>query len=128
MKGENIMSEVVMRYRMSERDAYYSGRVVNGARNVTLLGDCATRLMAKEYGNTGRCVAVPKCRLYAPCFPGDYIEYHARVASVEGKKVTIETRCFKVAEVPKNPPFESSADILEKPVLVIAAIMIYDLP
>ena len=55
-------------------------------------------------------------------------EVKEKIASVEGKKVTIETRCFKVSEVPKNPPFESSADILEKPVLVIAAIMIYDLP
>ena len=122
------MSEMCMRYRMSERDAYYSGRVVNGARNVTLMGDCATRLMAKEYGNIGRCVAVPKCRLYAPCYPGDYMEYHARITGVDGNRVTVETRCFKVACVPENPPFESSADILEKPVLCLAAIMIYEVP
>lgn len=122
------MSEMCMRYRMSERDAYYSGRVVNGARNVTLMGDCATRLMAKEYGNTGRCVAVPKCRLYAPCFPGDYMEYHARISKVEGNQITIETRCFKVACIPENPPCESSADILEKPELCLAAMMVYELP
>ena len=122
------MNEMVMRYRMSERDAYYSGRVVNGARNVTLMGDCATRLMAKEYGNIGRCIAVPKCRLYAPCFPGDYMEYHARVSSVEGNKITVETRCFKVACIPENPPCESSADILEKPELCLAAIMVYEVP
>lgn len=122
------MSEMCMRYRMSERDAYYSGRVVNGARNVTLMGDCAARLLAKEYGNIGRCVAVPKCRLYAPVFPGDYMEFHTRIANTEGNKVTIEARCFKVACVPEDPPFESSADILEKPVLCLAAIMEYELP
>lgn len=122
------MKEMCMRYRMSERDAYYSGRVVNGARNVTLMGDCATRLMAKEYGNLGRCVAVPQCRLYAPCFPGDYMEYHARIDKVEGQRVTMEVRSFKVGYVPKDPPFESSANILEKPELCLAAFMVYELP
>lgn len=120
------MREMCMRYRMSERDAYYSGRVVNGARNVTIMGDCAARLMAKEYGNIGRCAAVPKCRLFAPVFPGDYIEYHARITEEEGKKVTMEVRCFKVACIPENPPFESSVDILEKPELCVAAIMVYE--
>lgn len=122
------MSEMCMRLRMSEWDAYYSGRVVNGARNVTLMGDCATRLMAKDYGNIGRCVAIPKCRLYAPCFPGDYMEYHARVTGEEGNRVTMEVRCFKVAYVPKDPPCESSANIMETPELCLAAIMVYELP
>jgi 3-aminobutyryl-CoA ammonia-lyase len=122
------MSEMVMRYRMSERDAYYSGRVVNGARSITLMGDCGYRLMAKEFGNTGTCIAVPKSRLFNPVFPGDYIEFHARLVEVDGKRVTIETRCFKVAQVPEDRPFESSAEILEKPILCIAAMMVYELP
>ena len=122
------MSEMIMRYRMSERDAYYSGRVVNGARNITLMGDCGYRLMAKEFGNTGLCVAVPKSRLFNPVFPGDYMQYHARIVSVDGKRVTIETRCFKVAHVPEDRPHESSADILEKPILCIAAKMVYEHP
>jgi len=122
------MSEMCMRYRMSERDAYYSGRVVNGARNVTMMGDCASRLMAKEYHNTGRCVGVPKCRLYEPCFPGDYVEYHARILGTEGKRVTIETRCFKVAYVPEEREHDSSADIIEKPPLCLAAVMVFELP
>lgn len=122
------MSNMCMRYRMSERDAYYGGRVVNGARNVTLMGDCATRLMAKEYGNIGRCVEIPRCRLFAPVYPGDYMEYHARILEKNYNRVIIECRCFKVGCVPENPPFESSADILENPVLCLAAKMIYELP
>ena len=122
------MSEMVMRYRMSERDAYYSGRVVNGARSITLMGDCGYRLMAKEFGNTGTCIAVPKSRLFSPVFPGDYMQFHARIVEVDGRRVTIETRCFKVAHVPEDRPHESSADILEKPILCIAAMMVYELP
>lgn len=122
------MSELCMRYRMSERDAYYLGRVVNGARNVTLMGDCVSRLLAKEYGNVGVCRAVPKCRLFSPCIPGDYMEYHARVKSVEGNRVTVEVRCFKIAGVPENPPYESSMDVLETPDLCVGAIMVYEVP
>ena len=121
------MTDMCMRYRMSERDAYYGGRVVNGARNVTLMGECCSRLMAKEFGNVGRCVAVPKCRLYAPVFPGDYMEYHARVVETDGKKVTMEARSFKVAYIPEDKPFESSADIMEKPELCLAAVMVFEL-
>jgi hypothetical protein len=113
---------------MSERDAYYGGRVVNGARNVTLMGDCANRLMAKDYGNIGRCSGVPKCRLFRPCVPGDYTQYHARVVDEKDGKITIETRCFKVGCIRADRPFDSSADVLEKPELVAAAIMIYELP
>ena len=122
------MKDMCMRLRLSERDAYYSGRVVNGARNVTLMGDCTTRLMAKEYGNIGRCVAIPKCRLFAPCFPGDYMEYHARITNVEGKRITMEVRSFKVGYVPENPPHESSSNIMETPEHCLAAVMVYEPP
>ncbi len=52
----------------------------------------------------------------------------ARIVEVDGKRVTIETRCFKIAQVPEDRPFESSAEILEKPILCIAAMMVYELP
>ena len=47
------MSEqtVTMRYRMSSRDEFYGGGVVNGARSITYMGDTADRLMAKVCGN-----------------------------------------------------------------------------
>lgn len=122
------MSEMIMRYRMGERDAWYGGRVVNGAKAVSMMSDCASRLMAKEYGNIGRCIAVPKTRLFLAVYPGDFTEYHARILGEEDGKVTIETRCFKIATVPENPPFESSVDILEKPGLIAASIMIFELP
>ena len=59
---------ITFRYRMSDRDVFYGGGVVNGARSITLMEDAAKRLMAKTFGNTGRCVEVKKVRLYTPCF------------------------------------------------------------
>ena len=55
---------ITFRYRMSDRDVFYGGGVVNGARSITLMEDAAKRLMAKTFGNTGRCVEVKKVRLY----------------------------------------------------------------
>ena len=49
---------ITFRYRMSDRDVFYGGGVVNGARSITLMEDAAKRLMAKTFGNTGRCVEV----------------------------------------------------------------------
>ena len=60
---------ITFRYRMSDRDVFYGGGVVNGARSITLMEDAAKRLMAKTFGNTGRCVEVKKVRLYTPCLP-----------------------------------------------------------
>ncbi len=119
---------ICMRSRLSQKDCYYGGGLVNGARNVTLMGDCANRLMAKEFGNMGRCVKVTKNRMFCPCYAGDYMEYHARVLQAEGRRVTLETRCFKVGCLPENAPFESSADIIADPVLVMVMTAVYELP
>lgn len=112
------MSETVtFRYRMSDRDVFYGGGVVNGARSITLMEDTAKRLMAKVFGNTGHCVEVKKVRLYVPCFAGDYMEFIARVKKKEENRALIEVRSFKIIEVPENPPYPSSIDVLEDPPL-----------
>lgn len=124
------MSEqtVTMRYRMSNRDVFYGGGVVNGARSITYMGDVADRLMAKVYGNVGRCSKVKKIRLYVPCFAGDYMEFIARLKCEEGKKAIIEVRSFKIAVIPEKPEFESSIDVLEDPPISTEAVFEYEIP
>ena len=122
------MHEITMRYRMSTRDAFYGGGVVNGARSITLLEDAAERLMAKVYKNIGRCSKVKKIRLFIPCFAGDYIEIRARILKEENKKALIEVRSFKIAQIPEKPEFESSIDVLEDPPLSTLAIFEYEMP
>ena len=117
---------VTMRYRMSDRDVFYGGGVVNGARSITYMGDVAERLMAKLYGNNGKCVRVNRVRLYAPCYAGDYMEFIARVNSVVGKNTTIEVRSFKVAVIPEKPEFPSSIDVLADPPISTVAEFVYE--
>lgn len=117
---------VTMRYRMSDRDVFYGGGVVNGARSITYMGDVAERLMAKVFGNNGKCIKANKIRLYGPCFAGDYMEFIARINSIEGKKATIEVRSFKVAVIPEKPEFPSSIDVLEDPPISTAAQFVYE--
>ena len=117
---------VTYRYRMSDRDVFYGGGVVNGARNITLMNDAANRLMAKIFGNSGRCVEVKKVRLYAPSRAGDYMEYIARANEIDGNRALIEVRAYKIIEVPKNPPFPSSIDVLEEPELSTVVQFIYE--
>ena len=110
------METVTMRYRMSDRDVFYGGGVVNGAN----------RLMAKTFGNTGHCVKVKKVRLYVPLFAGDYMEYIARIKKTEGNKSLIEVRAYKIIEVPKDPPFPSSIDVLTDPPLCTVTQFVYE--
>ncbi|EFD04816.1 MULTISPECIES: hypothetical protein [Peptostreptococcus] len=122
----NDMQTVTFRYRMSNRDVFYLGGLINGARNITLMNDTAVRLMAKIFGNTGHCVGVKKLRLYTPSQAGDYMEYIARAKKIEGNKALIEVRAFKVIEVPSDPPYPSSIDVLPEPVLSTVAQFVYE--
>ena len=105
------------RYRMSSKDEFYGGGVVNGSRSITLMGDLADRIAAKVFGNSGQCIAVPKIRLYASVYAGDYMEYIGRVTKLENDEIAIECRSFKIVVTPENPPFPSSVDVLEDPIL-----------
>lgn len=123
-----MSTEVTLRYRMSDRDVFYGGGVVNGARSITLMEDTANRLMTKVYGNQSRCAKVRKVRLFVPCFAGDYMEYKARLLGEENGRAIIEVRSFKVAVIPEEPEFESSIDVLEDPPLSTVCIFEYVIP
>jgi len=90
------------------------------------MNDVANRLMAKEFGNTGHCVEVKKVRLYLPSYAGDYMEYIGRIKKIEGKRALIEVRAFKIIEVPENPPYPSSIDVLPDPPLSAVVQFVYE--
>lgn len=120
------MESITMRYRISDKDVFYGGGVVNGARGITLMEDCAKRLMAKVYQNTGRCTKVKKVRLYEPLFAGDYMEFIAGIKKQEGNKALIEVRAYKIIKVPENPTYPSSIDVLEEPPLCTVVQFVYE--
>ena len=118
--------ESIMRVRMSTRDLYYGGEVVNGARNLTLCGEVCNRVMIKSSGSEGRCTGFKSIRLLAPVHAGDFIEMIAKVIEVEGETRTIHCRGFKIAQDPKNPDHVSALDVLEEPVLAHEFIAYYE--
>lgn len=118
--------ETKMRLRMSSKDVFYAGGIVNGSRSITIMGDVATRLMIKSDGNEGRCLGFDKIRLYNSIFAGDYLEVIARVIGVEGKKKKIQCRTFKVAYNPNIPEQVSAIDVLENPILCTEFVATYE--
>ncbi|KAJ49053.1 3-aminobutyryl-CoA ammonia-lyase [Clostridium tetanomorphum] len=120
--------ETKMRLRMSSKDVFYGGGVVNGSRSITLMGDVATRLMIMHDGNEGKCVGFDNIRLYNPIFAGDYLELVGRILGVEDNKRKIQCRTFKIAENPNIVNQASAIDVLEKPILCTEFTAIYEVP
>lgn len=117
---------LIMRYRMSERDAHYGGGLVNGARSLLYMNDVAARFMTRLFNNRGRCTAMDICRFYAPVFAGDYLEFQARIVKQEGKRVTFEIRSFKIAYVPGKRAFDSTIDVYADPPMSAMAVYEYE--
>lgn len=105
---------------MSEHDAHYGGRLVDGARMLALFGDAATELLVRMDGDEGLFVAYDSVEFLAPVFAGDYIEAQGWVVSVgnTSRKMRFEARKVIAARTDVAP---SAADVLSEPVLVCRA-------
>ena len=55
------------------------------------------------------------------------MEYIAKIKKVEDGKALIEVRSYKIIEVPENPPFPSSIDVLTDPPLSTVVQFIYEI-
>ena len=56
----------------------------------------------------------------------DYMEYHAKMMKKEGNKAVIQVRSYKIIEVPENPPYPSSIDVLPDPPLSTIVEYVYE--
>lgn len=125
MEVKELNETATIRYRMSSKDEFYGGGIVNGSRAVTLMCDAAEKLVNKVFGNTGKCTEVESIRLYAPIYAGDYMEFIARVVEKTEDTVKMECRSFKVGGIPENPEFPSSVSILEDPTISTSMTIVY---
>ncbi|MCR2043007.1 hotdog fold domain-containing protein [Anaerosalibacter massiliensis] len=114
-----------LRYRMSSKDEFYGGGIVNGSRAITLMCDVAEKLVNKVFGNNGRCTEVESIRLHSPIHAGDYMEFIARVIDRKDDCIKIGCRSFKIAGIPEEPEFPSSIDVLEEPTISTDMIIVY---
>lgn len=113
--------ESVIRLRMSEHDAHYGGRLVDGARMLGLFGDVATELLIQFDGDEGLFVAYNNVEFKAPVFAGDYIEARGRIVHVGNTSRKMEFTAVKVIEANIDAQEPSAARVLEPPVIVTVA-------
>lgn len=121
MTMPNREYESVIRLRMSEHDAHYGGRLVDGARMLGLFGDVATELLIQLDGDEGLFVAYDNVEFKAPVFAGDYIEARGRIVHVGNTSRKMEFAAVKVIESNIDPNEPSAARVLDPPVVVTVA-------
>jgi 3-aminobutyryl-CoA ammonia-lyase len=113
--------ESVIRLRMSEHDAHYGGRLVDGARMLSLFGDVATELLIEHDGDEGLFVAYDCVEFKAPVYAGDYIEARGTITKVGNTSRKMEFHAYKVIEANIDSNVPSAARVLAQPLLVTYA-------
>jgi 3-aminobutyryl-CoA ammonia-lyase len=113
--------ESIIRLRMSEHDAHYGGRLVDGARMLGLFGDVATELLIQMDGDEGLFVAYDCVEFRAPVYAGDYIEARGSITKVGKTSRKMEFTAHKVIEANIDANEPSRARVLESPIMVTYA-------
>ena len=112
--------KVLIRLRMSAKDAHYGGNLIDGARMLQLFGDVATELLIRNDGDEGLFKAFDMVEFMAPVYSGDYIEAEGEIVSSgnTSRKMVFEAR--KVI-IPRPDINDSACEVLSEPVLVCKA-------
>jgi len=123
-----VNEEVSLRVRVSERDVYYAGGLVNGAWVLGLFGDVGTEISIKFDGDEGLLAAYKEIQLLAPIHAGDFIEGVAKIVKVGNTSRTIELEARRYIVPASTPEQPSAADVLPEPEVVAKATMIGVVP
>ena len=107
-------SKVMIRVRMSLKDAHYGGNLVDGAKMLELFGDVFTELLIRHDGDEGL-FRFTTDRIFSPVYAGDFIEATGEIpeAGNTSRKMTFEAR--KVV-APRTDISDSAADFLAEPI------------
>jgi 3-aminobutyryl-CoA ammonia-lyase len=115
MVGEKVM----LRVRMSERDAHYAGGLVNGSRMLDFFGDIATELCIRCDGDEGLLAAYDSVEFLAPVCAGDFIEYCGWIESKGSSSRKMKFEAHRVIENARDPNIQvSAANVLQEKVLI----------
>ena len=117
--------ESLIRLRMSTADGHYGGGLVDGARILQLFGDAVTEVLIRHDGDEGFSRKMTS-EFLVPVHSGDYLEIRAKLASVGRSSRTVECTAHKIIELIN--PDDSSATVLDEPILVATAIDIAVVP
>lgn len=114
------MAQVMIRMRMSMKDAHYGGNLVDGAKMLELFGDVATELLIRRDGDEGLFRAYDSVDFLAPVYAGDYIEAVGEITEEGNSSRKMKFEARKVI-VPRADISDSACDVLEEPVVVARA-------
>ncbi|TVQ99697.1 MAG: 3-aminobutyryl-CoA ammonia lyase [Deltaproteobacteria bacterium] len=112
----------LIRLRMSAHDAHYAGGLVDGARMLALFGDVATEVLIRLDGDEGLFRAYSEVEFLAPVHAGDYIEVEGKLVRVGRTSREIAFEARKVIRPAPDLGHESSAEVLDEPVVVCRAV------
>lgn len=111
--------KVILRVRMSTKDAHYAGELVNGARMLDYFGDVATELAIRLDGDEALFRTYEHVDFLAPVYAGDFMEYHGWLEHVGNTSHRMKFEAYKVMELAHDPNLEeSAANVLNPPILV----------
>ena len=116
-----MTEEVMIRARMSSRDAHYGGELVDGATAMGLFGDVATEIAIRHDGDEGLLRVYENVEFLAPVYAGDFIEATGKLIQVGNTSRKIEFVAKKVIAASRDPNEPSAADVLEEPIVVARA-------
>jgi len=114
-------AEAMIRVRMSDADAHYAGRLVDGAKMLQLFGDVATELLIRHDGDEGLFVAYEEVVFAAPVYAGDYIEAVGKIVHVGNRSRKMVFAAYKVIQGGVDVAHPSRAQVVDPPLLVTRA-------
>lgn len=109
-----VGKKVMLRLRMSAKDAHYSGNLVDGAKMLELFGDVATELLIRNDGDEGLFRAYDSIDFLAPVLAGDFIEVYGEITTAGRTSRKMNFEAYKVI----TNLNDSSCEVLEEKVLV----------
>ena len=113
--------ETKLKIRMNDSDAHYGGKLVDGAKILSLFGDAATELLIRYDGDEGLFRAYSSAEFLAPVYAGDYIEIVATIIKTGKTSREMKFEAWKIITAIPDAG-DSAATVLSEPLLVCKAI------
>jgi 3-aminobutyryl-CoA ammonia-lyase len=119
--GPEVGLRVVHRCYVPYSHAHYAGHLVDGAWGLGLFGDVATEMCIRTDGDEGLFASYSDVQFRAPVRAGDVVEASATLVRVGRRSREIAFELLVVARGVEGGPSESSARMLEEPVVATTA-------
>jgi 3-aminobutyryl-CoA ammonia-lyase len=112
---------VTHRRYVSHAEAHYAGQLVDGAWGLGLFGDVATEMCIRTDADEGLFASYSDVQFLAPVRAGDVVEATATLVRVGTRSREMAFELRVVARGNPSPTSESSATILDEPLVATTA-------